>query len=236
MFGSTVSNRPVMISQAISPQKQMIEFNDVPLKQIYHLSIFMLPNVQFDPDYTALIFYQIQSNFKNVDNLSLTTNNEFKLLGSLDAQKQSAIFKLNPGKLIIERASLQEGDIDMDMDMDMVGDNNGSNIYNNHNKESVNIIIGISIEKNEIAMGQLDILRTHRDAKALIKPDVNVKPVNISQNQIIEVSNKIIGNAYNFLSSFSDMNGKVELRKFNDWWDKFKIKMQRDPDYLKNLE
>ncbi|GMM30785.1 Opi10 protein [Martiniozyma asiatica (nom. inval.)] len=236
MFGSTVSNRPVMISQAISPQKQMIEFNDVPLKQIYHLSIFMLPNVQFDPDYTALIFYQIQSNLKNVDNLSLTTNNEFKLLGCLDAQKQSAIFKLNPGKSIIERASLQEGDIDMDMDMDMVGDNNGSNIYNNHNKESVNIIIGISIEKNEIAMGQLDILRTNRDAKALIKPDVNVKPVNISQNQIFEVSNKIIGNAYNFLSSFSDMNGKVELRKFNDWWDKFKIKMQRDPDYLKKLE
>lgn len=230
MFASTISNKPVAIAQPVSPQKQMIEFQHVPIKQVYHLSIFMLPNVQFDPDFTALIYYQVipeNANSPNGNNFGQITQGDFKLLGYLNANKQSSIFKINPGNIDIPAGSgtHDEGDIDMD-----------SGISEN---EEANIVIGISIEPNESAMQQLDCLKVTRDSNsnALVKANNsnNNIPV-INQSLVLNVSNKIIGNAYNYLSSFTDNNNNVSINKFNDWWDKFKMKMTNDPNYLQNLE
>lgn len=240
MFASTVSNRPVAISQPISPQKQLIEFKGVPFKQLYHLSIFMLPNVQFNPEYTALIYYQVipeggvQNEITNDSGSvgSQVMNNDFKLLGFLNAAKQSAIFKINPGN--IEIASVyniqDEGDIDMD-----------SGISELEERETVTIVIGISIEPNQTAAQQLDCLKVTREATnnnngtPLLKaPASSMMP--LQQSEILTISNKIIGNAYNYLSSFTDARNYVNISKFNDWWDKFKTKMTNDPNYLQNLE
>jgi hypothetical protein len=235
MFASTVSNKPVAVAQPISPQKQMIEFQKIPIKQVYHLSIFMLPNVQFDPDYTALIYYQIVP--ETGDNLGMRNSefthtqivqNDFKLLGFLNASKQSAIFKINPGNIDIPvgAGTHDEGDIDME-----------SGISEFEERETVTIVIGISIESNQNATQQLDCLKVTRDStNSLPLVRTSTPKVSLSQNEIFTVSNKIIGNAYNYLSSFTDMNNNVNISKFNDWWDKFKIKMGNDPNYLQNLE
>lgn len=240
MFASTVSNKPVAVAQPFSPQKQMIEFRTVPIKQVYHLSIFMLPNIQFDPDYTALIYYQIvpESGETNVSSGSQFGNggrmnsqmiqNDFKLLGFLNASKQSSIFKINPGNLDIPAGAgtHDEGDIDMD-----------SGISEYEENEKVTMMIGISIEPNANAIQQLDCLKVTRDSTSnLPLPKIPVKPPPITQSEILTVSNKIIGNAYNYLSSFTDINNNVNINKFNDWWDKFKLKMSNDPNYLQNLE
>lgn len=195
----------------------------------------MLPNVPFDPAFTALVYYQIQTNRtdNNQPSMELTSPNEFKLLGYLNEEKQSSIFKLNPGKLITT-GSLQhhqEGDIDMDMDIDSSSDA----------VESVNIIIGVSIESNENAMRQLEsmklsqqISQRQQNAQPMSPPPTsNVK---LEQQEILAVSNKIIANAFNFLSSFADGYNKVDLNKFNDWWNKFKVKMANEPDYLEKMD
>lgn len=235
MFASTISNRPVAVAQPISPQKQMIEFRSIPIKQLYHLSIFMLPNVQFDPDYTALIYYQIipengdsNSNY-NASGTGSQTNamvqNDFKLLGFLNATKQSAIFKINPGNINIPAllGVHDEGDIDMD-----------SGISEIDERESVTIVIGISIDPNQAATQQLDCLKVTRDTNQLA-PRPAAAPA-LGQSEILSVSNKIIGNAYNYLSSFTDSNNNVSINRFNDWWTKFKMKMANDPNYLQNLD
>ncbi|ODQ46737.1 hypothetical protein PICMEDRAFT_16568 [Pichia membranifaciens NRRL Y-2026] len=235
MFASTVSNKPVAVAQPISPQKQMIEFKQVPIKQVYHLSIFMLPNVQFDPDYTALVYYQILPEIDSTGNQSLSNTqqvvqNDFKLLGFLNDLKQSAIFKLNPGNIdtpVLAGAN-DEGDIDME-----------SGISELEELETVTMIIGISIEPNQTATQQLDCLRVTRDyntstpAPAVKSTSTVATP---SQSEIYAVSNKIIGNAYNYLSSFTDEQNKVSISKFNNWWDKFRVKMRNDPNYLQTLE
>lgn len=223
----------------MTPQNHAITFNSVPVKPIYHLSVFMLPNIPFDPNYTALVYYQIQTNRtdNNQPSMELTSPNEFKLLGFLNAEKQSSIFKLNPGKLITttEKNTHQEGDIDMDMDIDL----------SSSTVESVNIIIGITIEPNEMALRQLDSLKMSQqmmNRANLSTPSTptststSIAAAKLEQREILNVSNKIIGNAYNFLSSFSDNYNRVELSKFNDWWDKFKVKMANEPDYLEKMD
>lgn len=235
MFASTVSNKPVAVAQPISPQKQMIEFKQVPIKQVYHLSIFMLPNVQFDPDYTALIYYQIVPEKEDAGNQNLGNNNQvmqndFKLLGFLNAVKQSAIFKMNPGNINVPTLANahDEGDIDMD-----------SGISEFEERETMTLIIGISIEPNQVATQQLDCLRVTRDYSTNAIAPIAKSTTALStpsQSEIYTVSNKIIGNAYNYLSSFTDENNKVSISKFNNWWDKFKAKMRNDPNYLQTLE
>lgn len=236
MFASTVCNKSVAISQPISPQKQMIEFKQVPIKQLYHLSIFMLPNVQFDPDYTALVYYQIapenpEGNVYN--NNAQMMQSDFKLLGFLNDVKQSAIFKINPGNIdtnkIMQASTQDEGDIDME-----------SGISEIEERETISMIIGISIEPNQSATQQLDCLRVTRDNNVsnnnpIVKSIPSTQPVQ-TQSNLYVMSNKIIGNAYNYLSSFTDENNKVSITKFNNWWDKFKAKMNNDPNYLQTLE
>lgn len=119
----------------------------------------------------------------------------------------------------------------MDMDIDSSSDA----------VESVNIIIGVSIESNENAMRQLEsmklsqqISQRQQNAQPMSPPPTsNVK---LEQQEILAVSNKIIANAFNFLSSFADGYNKVDLNKFNDWWNKFKVKMANEPDYLEKMD
>ncbi len=233
MFASTISNKPVATSQPISPQKQMIEFQHVPIKQVYHLSIFMLPNVMLDPEYKALVYYQIVPEKLNDGSGSQLTQNDFKLLGYLNAEKQSSIFKINPGNISIPDRSEthNEGDIDMESGI--------SEADEHREQELVTIIIGISIETNETAMQQLDCLRITRNGPntmTVAKATPSPPPVKLNQSDILIVSNKIIANAYNYLSSFTDVNNNVNIAKFNNWWDKFKNKMVNDPNYLQNLD
>ncbi|GAV29646.1 hypothetical protein PMKS-003147 [Pichia membranifaciens] len=164
-----------------------------------------------------------------LSNNQQVVQNDFKLLGFLNDMKQSAIFKINPGNIdTVVAGANDEGDIDME-----------SGISEFEELETVTMIIGISIEPNQTATQQLDCLRVTRDYNAsTLAPAVkSTSTVSIpSQSEIYAVSNKIIGNAYNYLSSFTDEQNKVSISKFNNWWDKFKAKMRNDPNYLQTLE
>ncbi|ODV86725.1 hypothetical protein CANARDRAFT_196267 [[Candida] arabinofermentans NRRL YB-2248] len=228
MFGSTFAGRPVRIADQLDSLKFVTNYDNIAPKLLFHLSIFLLPNVPFDPNYTALIFYQFQKDG--------TPTSEFRLLGGLNEAKQSAIFKINSGisDSTTNQPTIQsnEGDIDMDTtDMDNSSVNSTS---------SMSLVIGISIEPNNIALPQLEQLKLQHTQKALpapIKPEgkLSTADIPLTKDQIESISGKIINNAYNFLSSFVDDNNNVSISKFDLWWSRFKVKMANDPSFLDNL-
>lgn len=52
---------------------------------------------------------------------------------------------------------------------------------------------------------------------------------------IAGISTKIYQHAYNFMSGFTDDKGMVPLKVFDDWWNKFKSRLQNNPKFLTDL-
>ncbi|GMF89476.1 unnamed protein product [[Candida] boidinii] len=117
------------------------------------------------------------------------------------------------------------------MDMDVENENTSGS--------SENISIGISIEPNATAQEQLDQLKQNMQlVRPAAVPQTNnaQMPVGvIDHNYLANLSNKIISNAYNFLSGFVDDHNNVPISRFDDWWTKFKGKVANDPKFLDNM-
>ncbi|ODQ77745.1 hypothetical protein BABINDRAFT_163147 [Babjeviella inositovora NRRL Y-12698] len=142
-----------------------------------------------------------------------TSPEDFKLLGAISAVKPSAIFKFNS-----TTASQNTAYLDDESMMDDV-------------PASGDIVIGISIE-------------TTAQAEMLLQQAKQVPPqsnalVRHSQPQLSDtavLANRIVAHAYNFLGGFIDEQGKVPISRFDDWWSKFKAKLQNNPRFLDNVE
>lgn len=237
MFGSTIAGRPITIAEQIDTLKYAIRYDGLSVKTAYHLSIFLLPNVEFDPTFTALIYYQFQIQPAQVGGMRNTAgpliSTEFRLLGGLGSDKQSAIFKINPGQLgpaptstpEPELENITEGDIDMESGLDEAKEM----------EQTASIILGISIEPNDVAIPQLEQQRAvNLGGTATVKAIAPPPPK--EGEEMLETANKIIQSCYNYLSSFADANNMVSLNKFNDWWDKFKVKTASDRNYLTHID
>lgn len=85
--------------------------------------------------------------------------------------------------------------------------------------------IGISIEPTPQAEQQLMLL-----TKAPAAPAAPAAPKNV--DEVATLANKIVGHAYTYLGSFIDNQGKVPMKAFDSWWDKFKQKLQNNPRFL----
>lgn len=123
---------------------------------------------------------------------------QFRFLGGLANEKQSAIFKVSLPQSITDGASVQS---------------------------SVNI--GISIE--QIANIEAQILQLKNDQQTASTAVVKAPPT----TKIL--AQRIIRNAFNFLSGFSGNAGGTEvvpLKSFQDWWIKFERKIENDPSFL----
>ncbi|CAI5756133.1 unnamed protein product [Candida verbasci] len=136
------------------------------------------------------------------------SNSEFKLLGGINPTKPSAIYKVN-------KSSKKDEDDGMNLDIDL--------------NDDVVINIGISIEPTPQAEQLIN------DSKSqLVK--VNKTGINSGVSDTASLANKIVGNAYNYLASFIDDSGKVPIKAFDNWWDKFKTKLQNNPNFLNEIQ
>lgn len=123
---------------------------------------------------------------------------QFKFLGGLANEKQSAIFRVNLPPSITHGAS-------------------GGGTVN----------IGISIEQTANIEAQMLQLKNEQQATstAMVKAPPTTKIL----------AQRIIRNAFNFLSGFSGNAGGTEvvpLKSFQDWWMKFERKIENDPSFL----
>lgn len=178
--------------------------------KISHVAIFLLPNVDLDAQFQALIYFQLP-------------NQDFKLFGSISQMKPSAIFKLNNSG---SNSSQILDDIDMDGDSGKIFD------------PLDNITVGISIEPVIEAERQLRELKESQLANpnntqlaVVHQPGIPSDPTTTAL-----LAGKIVKHAYNYLTEFIDDEGKVSIKFFDSWWDKFKTRLQNDPKFLESQE
>lgn len=212
MFGAVCSGRPIQLANQVEPTKYVITVPNA--SNISHIAIFLLPQTEFtDVNFTALVYFQ------------LPNSQEFKLLGGLNPAKPSAIYKLNNTNKASE-SSTQLDDVDMSVD---TGPESADSTIN----------IGISIEPTPQAE-QLLMQERQKQAGAsqsLVPAGAaRASPALQSPNDIASLANKIVTHAYNFLGSFIDDSGKVPMKAFNSWWDKFKNKLANNPGFLDELQ
>lgn len=201
LFGAVCSGRPVQLAEQMDSTKYVINIPNA--ANISHVTIFLLPNSNFtDVNYTALIYFQ------------LPNSQEYKLLGGINPNKPSAIYKLNNVKKIDTE--------NYDMGEDMV-DSSDTTVIN----------IGISIEPTAHAEQLLLQEQAKKEQALVLAKSATSTP---APSDTAQLAHKIVGHAYNYLGSFIDSSGKVPMKAFDNWWDKFKTKLANNPSFLDNLQ
>jgi hypothetical protein len=213
MFGLILPSRPVLIPpllQTISPTQFAYTFPSTP--QFSHIVVFLLPGNELPPEVGAAIYIQFPG------------SPEFKLLGAIGQEKQSAIFKVNgldqsngTGSRIVE--------VDMDLEIDQTVNGIGD------------VTVGISIEPAANIATQLASLQsvtTHQGA-LVTEPASTALPLVKAPPSTKILAQRIIQNAFNFLASFAEGKGGnevVPLKSIKEWWTKFERRIENDPSFL----
>lgn len=213
IFGAICLGRPMILAEQVDQTKFVINIPNA--SNISYITIFILPNSPFvDNNFTALIYFQLPQD-------AGTSAPEFKLLGGINPNKPSAIYKISN----IHPTTRKPDD---GMDLEMGG---GEPI---DLTDSVSINIGISIEPTPQA--EQTILQSKQsnnsNSSALVPAS---RPQQNTPDSTASLANKIVGHAYNYLASFIDAQGKVPIKAFDNWWDKFKAKLQNNPNFLNEI-
>jgi hypothetical protein len=146
-------------------------------------------------------------------------NQGFRFLGAVGEGKESAVFKVR-GLGNTGAGGGAGGEVDMDA------------------PEAGELTLGISIETADSVAAQMATLSTSQ-------PSQN-QPLSSSQAVVLAkppkkpdtllLAQRIIKNAFNFLTSFSgNTAGGVEvvpLKAFEEWWRKFEGRVRSDPGFL----
>lgn len=142
---------------------------------------------------------------------------EFRFLGAIANEKPSAIFRVNDP--VRQRTEAEEEDEMLD-----AGAPPSPNV-------NMTVTLGISIEPAQTVAAKMATLKAQSEAALVQRGDAQQRP-NISTKLLAQ---RIIGNAFNFLSSFATSDGREEvvpLKSFRDWWTKFERRIDADPGFL----
>lgn len=238
MFGLVIPSRPVLAPpslQIISQTQYAYTFPSAP--SFSHLVVFLLPGNELPHDVAAAIYIRFPGTPAN-------PNLEFKLLGAIGMDKQSAIFKVNgngmgtntvpgsgTGAVIGQVNGVAE--VDMDADEPQADPDNSSEAIGE-------ITLGISIEPMATIAPQLAALEQARRQNAALSMasdgamTVYKRPGAAPIAKVL--AQRIIKNAFNFLASFAGGDEMVPLKSFEGWWKKFERRIEADPGFLERDE
>lgn len=207
MFGLIISGRPVDAApQAIT--ESQFAFRIPPVPSFSHIVVFLLPGTQLPEGTAASVYVQIPP------------SQEFKFLGGIGPGKESAIFKVS---------GLKNGGSDI-LDGDAMTDDAGQPSANTNGTvpAGADIVVGVSIEPAAQVEAQMTSLKEPASVPAMAL----VRQQSSTGGRVTTkvLAQRIIGNAFNFLSSFG--SDTVPLKAFQDWWTKFERKVELDPSFL----
>lgn len=222
-FGVIIPSFPVQTNPvAISPTQFAFTFPSN--SSLSHIVVFLLPGTNIPLDTLAAIYIYLPS-----------STSEFKLLGALSNDKQSAIFKIGNG--------LTNGGSNTKIpngvaDDEMIDDESFS-ATSLVDGVPGDITVGISIESVATIAPQLAALEPEQTG--LVSSPQNAlipsprSPAGPMQTKVL--AQRIIKNAFNFLASFAGTVGSgdeemVPLKSFRDWWTKFERRVENDPGFL----
>ncbi|KAI3402336.1 hypothetical protein KGF56_004906 [Candida oxycetoniae] len=222
VFGAICPGRPIILAQQVDPSKFVITIPNA--SKVHYVTIFILPNSPFvDNSLSALVYFQLPTNPQVP-----TQQPEYKLLGSIHPGKPSAIYRVS---------SLTSVSGQQSMDTDM-GDDGGGGSAVIDTSDPVCINIGISIEPAQQAEQTIQQTKINsQGGGTLVSTKRNATAATIKDpNSMAALANKVVGHAYNYLASFIDPQGKVPIKAFDNWWDKFKTKLQNNPNFLNEIQ
>ncbi|KAH7631362.1 hypothetical protein B0T09DRAFT_262920 [Sordaria sp. MPI-SDFR-AT-0083] len=217
LFGLVPAGQPAIISPTEAPSPTSFLYAipptnpNGPSKPFGHVVVFLLPGVVLPPGTAAAIYLVTPPSAA----LGQTAPN-FKFLGGIGPGKESAIFKVGPGS---------------------TGGGNGA--------PQENVVIGVSVEDAESVASRMSSSPNTTgagvggtgDSGALV-PASAAAAARQQQQQpsTLILAQRIIKNAFNFLSSFTGSTpGQMEvvpLKAFEEWWKKFESRVRTDPGFL----
>mgnify|MGYP002477050062 FL=1 len=232
MFGAVAAGNPIQLSEEVPNSNGLqhtIVLSSTKPKQYSHITLFQLPNVALPADLVATVYFK------------LSVDQDFQLFGYLAAEKPSAIFKVTlPGAKGDDSGNL--GEIDMDVDGVDTGADSGD--VNNISQ----VLIGISVEPRVQGLAkvqqlkEMNMARASGNAMVLSKNLKNTNPAippetpgELAQRFPVvtqQLAANIVQHAYNYLTGFLDPAGNVSIKRFDTWWDKFKVRLANDAHFI----
>ncbi|KAI4278569.1 MAG: hypothetical protein LQ337_000901 [Flavoplaca oasis] len=213
-FGVILPSRPV-ITNPLTISTTQYAFSIPSSPTFSHVVVFVVPGNVLPADTLAAVYIQFPG-----------PNPEFKLLGAIGNEKQTAIFKVNDG------GSNLSTNMSADMENEMMDGPTPS--LNGAASPDSQIAIGIAIEPAATIEAQLASLKS---PSALVLGNSKGQAVAASPVPTKVLAQRIIKNAFNFLASFAGqttVGGEemVPLRSFRGWWEKFERRVENDPGFL----
>ncbi|KAI1352403.1 hypothetical protein F5Y01DRAFT_279999 [Xylaria sp. FL0043] len=186
-------------------------------KPFAHLAVFLVPGITLPENTAAAIYIALNpSAFAPGGAGSAAAN--FKFLGGVGPGKESAVFKIGGGS--------------------------GSSGGTGGISAEGGVVIGIDIEDAASVAERIQQIQQQSQSQSTALVTTNNKS-NVAggsggregapSTQLL--AQRIIQNAFNFLSSFSGQVGPsgvevVPLKAFQEWWRKFENKIKNDPSFL----
>ncbi|KAI8945105.1 hypothetical protein F4801DRAFT_150104 [Xylaria longipes] len=101
------------------------------------------------------------------------------------------------------------------------------------------VVIGVDVEDAASVAERIQQLQSQSQSQSTAVVPASRAGGGESQTQVL--AQRIIQNAFNFLSSFSGQVGEsgievVPLRAFQEWWRKFETKIKNDPGFLERQQ
>ncbi|KAI4287507.1 MAG: hypothetical protein L6R35_003235 [Caloplaca aegaea] len=233
-FGVILPSRPVITNPAtVSPTQYAFTLPSSP--SFSHVVVFLVPGTPLPADTLAAVYIQLPG-------LHCSIIPDFKLLGAIGNDKQTAIFRVknsNPTTAAAAASSNAHAnnnnhteEEDEMTDATLAIDGAGSD-------PSRPVTIGISIEPASTISAQLAALQqpssSSSSSSALVLANRNLSSSPVVPTKVL--AQRIIKNAFNFLASFAGqttVGGEemVPLRSFRGWWEKFERRVENDPGFL----
>lgn len=219
-FGIIIPSRPVLVNPVIvSATQYAFSFPSTPA--FGHIVLFLLPGNTLPVDTLAGIYIQLPGSAP-----------DFKLLGALGTEKQSALFRVTAGSGTAEEGTASgpaggNGVVEEMSDVDATSTTIDGNVV------AGDITVGISIEPTATITAQLETLNAAPWSTALVVTQSQQKQITPLSTKVL--AQRIIKNAFNFLASFAGTSGGQEvvpLKSFENWWSKFERRIENDPGFL----
>jgi protein Hikeshi len=226
LFGIVPTGCPIITIPSSVPAGTSFIYN-LPARPFSHVVVFLLPSITLPPNTAAAVYLACAPPLSSSTNTALS----FKFLGGIGPGKESAIFKING--VVSARTNTANGRVDIDAPDGMEGQQTQT--------WTRELTLGISIEPSSSVSAQMALLSSR--ATTTNEPSDKQVLVPRPQSSTLQLAQKIIRNAFNFLASFSgnvpipgaEGNAGVEvvpLKAFEDWWRKFEGRLRSDPGFL----
>lgn len=221
LFGLVPAGQPMLITPTQTPSPTTFLYAIPPSapgsKPFSHIVVFLLPGVTLPPATAAAIY------LLTPPTSPAQTEPNSRFLGGIGPGKESAIFKLS---------SPSSG--------------SGSAAGGAGAGGQGNVVIGVSVEPADAVAAQIAQLPSSSPSSSASSTALVPAPASSGSGQgqgqgqgqqpsTLVLAQRIIKNAFNFLSGFSGTAGQVEvvpLKAFEEWWRKFEGRVRSDPGFL----